>query len=276
MSTATPTGAPSGAPAPIPTTIDVGSTPHVPLSRLVKVELRKSYDTRAGIWLLGITAFLAAAVMVIVLIVVLVQDEPITLNDFVGVANFISGFLLPVLGIMLVTSEWSQRTAMVTFTLEPHRGRVVLAKLVAGLLLALIVSLIATLSALVVNGVYSVASGGGDWHFGLLELLGFLLTQVIAMLTGFAFATLLLNTAAAIVVYFAYSFLVPTVFAIAAQFLGWFEDVQPWIDFAQAQSPLIDASMTGEDWVHLLVSGLIWLAIPVALGLRRILRAELK
>jgi ABC-2 type transport system permease protein len=276
MSTATPTGAPSGAPAPIPTTIDVGSTPHVPLSRLIKVELRKSYDTRAGIWLLGITAFLAAAVMVIVLIVVLVQDEPITLNDFVGVANFISGFLLPVLGIMLVTSEWSQRTAMVTFTLEPHRGRVVLAKLVAGLLLALIVSLIATLSALVVNAVYSVASGGGDWHFGLLELLGFLLTQVIAMLTGFAFATLLLNTAAAIVVYFAYSFLVPTVFAIAAQFLGWFEDVQPWIDFAQAQSPLIDASMTGEDWVHLLVSGLIWLAIPVALGLRRILRAELK
>jgi ABC-type transport system involved in multi-copper enzyme maturation permease subunit len=276
MSTATPTGAPSGAPAPIPTTIDVGSTPHVPLSRLVKVELRKSYDTRAGIWLLGITAFLAAAVMVIVLIVVLVQDEPITLNDFVGVANFISGFLLPVLGIMLVTSEWSQRTAMVTFTLEPHRGRVVLAKLVAGLLLALIVSLIATLSALVVNAVYSVASGGGDWHFGLLELLGFLLTQVIAMLTGFAFATLLLNTAAAIVVYFAYSFLIPTVFAIAAQFLGWFEDLQPWIDFTQAQSPLIDASMTGEDWVHLLVSGLVWLAIPVALGLRRILRAEVK
>jgi ABC-2 type transport system permease protein len=276
MSTTTPTGTPSGPPAPIPTTIDVGSTPHVPLSRLVKVELRKSYDTRAGIWLLGITAFLAAAVMVIVLIVVLVQDEPITLNDFVGVANFISGFLLPVLGIMLVTSEWSQRTAMVTFTLEPHRGRVVLAKLVAGLLLALIVSLIATLSALVVNAVYSVASGGGDWHFGLLELLGFLLTQVIAMLTGFAFATLLLNTAAAIVVYFAYSFLVPTVFALAAQFLGWFGNVQPWIDFTQAQSPLIDASMTGEDWVHLLVSGLIWLAIPVALGLRRILRAELK
>ena len=60
--------------------------------------------------------------MVIALIVVLVQDEPIKLDDFVGIANFISGFLLPVLGIMLVTSEWSQRTAMVTFTLEPHRG----------------------------------------------------------------------------------------------------------------------------------------------------------
>ncbi len=248
----------------------------MPFARLVKVELRKTYDTRAGIWLLGITAFLAAAFMVVALIVVLVQDEPIKLDDFVGIANFTSGFLLPVLGIMLVTSEWSQRTAMVTFTLEAHRGRVVAAKLVAGLLLALIVSLIATVSAFVVNGVYALANGGGDWHLGLLELLGFLLAQVIAMLTGFAFATLLLNTPAAIVVYFAYSFLVPTIFAIAAEFLDWFKDLQPWIDFTQAQTPLLDASMTGKDWAQLLVSGFIWLVIPVAFGLWRILRAEVK
>src|SRR4051812_30085151 len=108
MSTSTPVA---------PTTLDISSTARVPFARLVKVELRKTYDTRAGIWLLGITAFLAAAFMVIVLIVVLVQDQSIKLDDFVGIANFTSGFLLPVLGIMLVTSEWSQRTAMVTFTL---------------------------------------------------------------------------------------------------------------------------------------------------------------
>ena len=270
MSTTTPAG-PTGA-----STLDISTTQPVPFSRLVKVELRKTYDTRAGVWLLGITAFLAAAVMVIALIVVLVQDEPIKLNDFVGIANFISGFLLPVLGIMLVTSEWSQRTAMVTFTLEAHRGRIVAAKLAAGLLLALIVSVIATVSALIVNAIYSAASGNGDWHFGFLELLGFLLTQIIAMLTGFAFATLLLNTAAAIVVYFAYSFLVPTIFAISAELLNWFKDVQPWVDFTQAQQPLIDASMTGKDWAQLLVAGFIWLVIPVALGLWRILRAEVK
>jgi ABC-2 type transport system permease protein len=257
-------------------TLDISSTPRVPFTRLVKVELRKTYDTRAGVWLLGITAFLALAVMVVALIVVLVQDQKISLNDFVQIANFISGFLLPVLGIMLVTSEWSQRTAMVTFTLEAHRSRVVLAKLAAGLLLALIVALIATVSAVVVNGIYSVAHGGGSWHFSFLEFLGFLLTQVIGMLTGFAFATLLLNTAAAIVVYFAYSFLVPTIFAVAAQFLDWFKHVQPWVDFSKAQQPLIDASMQGKDWAHLVVSGFIWLVIPVSLGLWRILRAELK
>jgi ABC-2 type transport system permease protein len=257
-------------------TLDISSTPRVPFARLVKVELRKTYDTRAGIWLLGITAFLALAVMVVALIVVLVQDEKISLNDFVQIANFIAGFLLPVLGIMLVTSEWSQRTAMVTFTLEAHRSRVVSAKLVAGLLLALLVALIATVSAFVVNGVYAVAHGGGSWHFSFLSFLGFLLTQVIGMLTGFAFATLLLNTAAAIVVYFAYSFLVPTIFAIAAQFLDWFKHVQPWVDFTQAQQPLLDASMHPKDWAQLLVAGIIWLGIPIAFGLWRILRAELK
>jgi ABC-type transport system involved in multi-copper enzyme maturation permease subunit len=258
------------------TTLDVANTPQTPFTRLIRVELRKTYDTRAGAWLLGITAFLALAIMVIALIVVLVQDEPIKLDDFVAIANFTSGFLLPVLGIMLVTSEWSQRTAMVTFTLEPHRGRIVTAKLMAGLILALIVSLIATASALVVNAIYAIAHGDGNWHFGFVEFLGFLLTQMIAMVTGFAFATLLLNTAAAIVVYFAYSFLVPTIFAIAAQFLDWFKDVQPWVDFTQAQQPLILASMTGKDWAQLLVSGFIWLVIPVALGLWRILRAEVK
>lgn len=258
------------------TVLDTSTTSRVPFARLVKVELRKSYDTRAGIWLLGITAFLSTLIMVIALIAVIVQDEAISLNDFVSIGNFISGFLLPVLGIMLVTGEWNQRTAMVTFTLEANRGRVVGAKLVAGLLLALIVSLIATVAAVVVNGIYAAVQGDADWHFGILRLLGFLLTQLIAMTTGFAFATLFLNTAAAIVVFFAYSFLVPTILAIAAQFFDWVESIRPWIDFTQAQTPLFDAKMHGEDWAHLLVSGLIWLGIPLALGLWRILRAEVK
>ena len=43
--------------------------------------------------------------------------------------------LLPILGIMAATAEWTQRTGLVTFTLEPRRGRVVLAKALAALVL---------------------------------------------------------------------------------------------------------------------------------------------
>jgi hypothetical protein len=34
--------------------------------------------------------------------------------------------------------------------------------------------------------------------------------------------------------------------------------------------------MTGEEWGHLLVSGALWLGVPLFFGLRRILRAEVK
>ncbi len=71
-------------------------------------------------------------------------------------------------------------------------------------------------------------------------------------------------------------FLVPTIFAIAAELLDWFKDVQPWIDFTQRQQPLFDASITGKEWAQLLVAGFIWLVLPFSLGLWRVLRAEVK
>ena len=49
-----------------------------------------------------------------------------------------SAVLLPVLGILLVTSEWSQRTGLITFALVPKRSRVLGAKLIASLLLAVV------------------------------------------------------------------------------------------------------------------------------------------
>ncbi len=38
-----------------PMTLDVSQTRSVPFGRLVSVEIRKMADTRAGIWLLGLT-----------------------------------------------------------------------------------------------------------------------------------------------------------------------------------------------------------------------------
>ena len=46
--------------------------------------------------------------------------------------------LLPIVGILLVSSEWSQRTGMVTFALVPRRGRVIAAKLLASVVLSLV------------------------------------------------------------------------------------------------------------------------------------------
>ena len=257
--------------------IDLAGTSAVPFSTLIKVELRKSWDTRAGLWLLVLTGAFTMIAMVIALAVATTQDVPMTLGSFIATTAYTSAFLLPVLGILLVTSEWSQRTAMVTFTLEPNRARVILAKLVAGLALAGSVAAVALVAAVLSNLLFGLIEGvSPSWEFGADRLGGFLLAQAFAMLTGFALATLLLNTAAAIVTYFAYIFLLPAVFAIAAVFLDWFDSLRPWIDFNFAQAPLFDATMTGKDWGYLAVSGLIWLVLPVTLGIWRVLRAEVK
>jgi ABC-type transport system involved in multi-copper enzyme maturation permease subunit len=257
--------------------LDISSTERTPFSRLVKVELRKSYDTRAGLWLLISTGILTAAVMVIQLAVVVVQDLRVSYNDFLTSTNFSIAVLLPILGIMLLTSEWSQRSAMVTFSLEPRRPSVVAAKLVVGVLLAVLAVVVALVLAVVCNVLYGVLSSeSAVWDATVGQTASFLLFQVIGMLTGFAFAALLLNTPAAIVIYMVYGFVLPGLFQLGAALIGWFDDIQPWIDFNDAQGPLIDNSMTGEDWAQFAVSGFIWLVVPLTIGLWRVLRAEVK
>jgi ABC-type transport system involved in multi-copper enzyme maturation permease subunit len=269
MSTTTTQGA--------PLTLDLTDTPRTPFGRLVGVELRKTWDTRAGLWLMISIATLTALVMIIQLSVVLAQDLNVDYGDFMTSTSFSIALLLPVLGILLVTSEWSQRTAMVTFSLEPSRARVILAKLVIGLALATAAVLVAVVLGALCNAIYGATSGNpAEWDLGVLDIGGFWLLQSLGMLTGFALAALLLNSPAAIVVFMVYSFVLPGLFALGAALMDWFEKVQPWIDFNYAQGPLVDASMSGEDWGHLVVSGIIWLVIPLAIGWVRVLRAEVK
>lgn len=261
---------------PTPRRLDLGATRAVPFTRLVRVELRKSYDTRASFWLLAVIAIVVVLVEAIVLIVTVVQDQPITFGDFVGAAAFFTAVLLPVLGIMLVTTEWSQRTAMVTFALEPRRPLVIAAKAVVGILLTVLTAAAAIAVGAVCNLLYGLLQGDADWTFGWRFLGGFLVVQSLAMLGGFALAALLLNTPAAIVVFFLYQYAVPTVFAIGAFYLAWFADVRPWIDLQSAEQPVAGLSVNGREWGYLLTSGLLWLGLPLAVGLRRILRAEVK
>jgi ABC-2 type transport system permease protein len=255
---------------------DVSATPGIPFSRLFTVELRKAVDTRAGRWLLGITGGLALLAEGIFLWVVVAQDETASYGDFVAAAAFVCSVLLPVLGIMLVTSEWSQRTAMTTFSLEPRRMRIVMAKMLAGMALTLFVIAFALVVGLVCNLLFGAMQGPLDWTFGWTGFLGFLITQTFAMLGGFALACLLLNTPAAIVVFFVYKWVLPGLFALGAALMAWFDRIDGYLDFQTAQNELYDLPMTGTQWGHLVVSGIIWLVVPLLIGLWRIRRAEVK
>lgn len=254
---------------------DTGS---IPFTRLVKVEFRKMVDTRAGLWLLIVTGALTALAMVIAAIVSITQDQEISFNAYLQTCAYTSGILLPVLGIMLVTQEWGQRTAMVTFVLEPKRSRVILAKLVTGVLLAWLVVLLAFVVAALANLVAALGRGVSPaWDFSWHFVLAFLFTQTFAMLVGFALAALLLNTPAAIVLFFVATFVLPLV-VTTVSLVAWhgLADLQPWFDYSISQGLLLLDEMKGETWAQLGVTTLLWVGLPVTLGMLRITRAEVK
>jgi ABC-type transport system involved in multi-copper enzyme maturation permease subunit len=260
-----------------PTTLDVSRTPAVPFGRLVGVELRKLADTRAGRWLLISIAALTLLVLIIQMAVVVGQDLHPKFLDFLQGMNTPMGILLPVLGVMSVTSEWSQRTAMVTFTLEPSRVRVVAAKIVSLLVISVLALAVGLLLGSLANVLYGGLSGNPViWGSFAKFAIYYLLLYVFGMLTGFAFGAVFLNSPAGIVVYFVYSFVFPGLMELAAQLMHWFANIRPWIDFNNDQNDLIDATVHGSGWAHLITGALVWLVLPVAIGIWRIRRAEVK
>lgn len=254
---------------PIPTTIDIAGTPRVLLTRLVKVEMRKMWDTRAGLWLMIAIGAITALIMVIFLLAA--DDADRTFVNFMGIAATPQGFLLPVLGILLVTQEWGQRTGMVTFTLEPHRGKVIAAKVVA----ALVFGLLAVALALVLASLATAVAGGpGAWdNIGIDDVGKYGLLQITGVLQGLAFGLIFLNSAAAIVTYF----VLPIAFSIVASLWSALNDIAPWVDLSTSQQPLFSGeNLSGEEWAQIVTGTLIWVVLPFLAGLWRVLRAEVK
>src|SRR5215217_4276045 len=143
--------------APIPVDLHgIHTRPGV--GRLVAVELRKIVDTRAGFWMQVATVTLTVIVVIARLATGEAADHTFASVLTVGIKP--AAVLLPIAGILLVTSEWSQRTGMITFALVPLRSRVVGAKLVASLVLAS--AMLAVTVAVVAAGV-AVAAPDGAW-----------------------------------------------------------------------------------------------------------------
>lgn len=259
--------------APASGTFDVSGTAPIPFTRLVTVELRKLVDTRAGRWLLIVMAGLILLGSVI--LAWAARDGAIGFFDFTSITGGITSLLLPVLAILSVTTEWSQRTNMVTFTLEPRRVRIVVAKMAAAVITAVLSIVVALAIGALATALGAAFGARVDWDPNLEGVLGFTLAQVIGLLVGFAIGALLLNTPAAIVVFVAYSFVVPGILVAAGQLLDWFGDIEPWINFVVAQAPLV-SGFGDVDWAQFAVSGLLWFVLPLGLGIARILRAEIK
>ena len=238
------------------------------LGRLSAVELRKAADTRAGFWLLAVLVLLAVAV--VVLQGTFAEDEiDRTFAALFSGAIQVVSIILPVLGILLVTSEWSQRTGLSTFALVPARERVVFAKVIG----ATVLTLFAVAACFLVAAAGNVFTGG-DWSLGLGDLGRLTLYELIGMLGGVAFGLVFMNSALAIVMYF----VIPIGWSILGETIPALDRPADWLDLGRPMATLADttASMSGTDWAQLATAGGVWVVLVFALGLFRLRRTELK
>ncbi|GID31369.1 ABC transporter permease [Paractinoplanes brasiliensis] len=238
------------------------------IGRLTRVELRKLGDTRAGMWML--IAIALATVGTSVILLGWAPDEDQHLEGFFSFALLPSAVLLPVLGILSMTAEWSQRTALTTFTLVPARERVIVAKLIAGALIAVV----STLAMLAISAVANLLAGAlgadGGWDIaGSLVAQGFVM-QILLVLMGLAFGALLLNSPLAIVLYLA----LPMVWSILGGTISALRDAAGWLDINSTTAAMGEPGMTGDEWARVGVSAAVWVLLPLVAGILRVLRRE--
>ena len=248
----------------------------IPTTRLVKVELRKMFNTRSGFWMLisiGILSPISAGSLL-----VFGLNSDVTYQNFVRASGFPMSVILPIIAILAVTGEWSQRSGLTTFTLVPSRERVIGAKAIATLLVGLgAVSVAFAVGAL--GNVAGSALAGVDtvWDISLSMAPQMVLYNLVGMAFGFTLGVVLRNSAAAIVGYFVASLVMPGILVLLAQVRPWFGDLQPWIDWHYTQVALLDgATNTVKEWAMLGSTTMIWIVLPLIIGLLSLRHSEVK
>jgi ABC-2 type transport system permease protein len=236
------------------------------LGRLVAVELRNMLNTRAGFWLH--VAMVAITVGAVIASSVTGEAADHTFASVLSVGLLPAAVLLPVVGILLVTSEWTQRTGMITFALVPVRSRILRAKLIAsiGLALAMLVMSVAVVAAGVL-----VASPGveGAWSDAATLIAQSALYLTTGMVVGVAFGAILLASAPAIVALFA----LPITWTAVGS-LSFFADAAPWLDTRLALAPLHEEVLSATQWARAGTALALWMLLPLLIGIWRITRRE--
>lgn len=248
----------------------------IPTTRLVRTELRKMFDTRSGLWLLisiGVLSVVATGT-----VVVFAPDSDVTYRSFATAIGLPMSVILPMIAILAVTSEWSQRSGLTTFTLVPSRGRVIGAKAIATVLVGL-GSMAVAFAVGAAGNVAGSALAGVDtvWDVSLSTAPQIVLGNLVGMAIGFTLGVVLRSSPAAIVGYFVVSFVLPGILVLLASVREWFLDLQPWIDWNYTQVELFDgATSSGEEWAMLASTTMIWIVIPLLGGLLSLRRSEVK
>ncbi|GAA1983830.1 hypothetical protein GCM10009718_21470 [Isoptericola halotolerans] len=249
--------------------------PPIPLARLVDVEVRKLVDTRASRWLLASVPLLT--LVVVTGVTLWGRDAEVTFGMHTTTNMMPLELLLPLVAVLSVASEWSQRSALTTFALVPRRGRVVAAKAAA----LLVVTLAATLTVVVLSAIGTVAAAQvrgieAVWDLPLDLGLRLAVANVLVVAFGFGVGVAIRSTAPAMVAYLGFMFVVPMISSVVAGLWTWWAENGAWWDLSWSASFVTAPEITGEQWAQVATSALLWIVVPTTLAVRRLLQVEIR
>jgi len=249
-----------------PPTTDLPAVRPLRFPTLLAVETRKMLDTRSGRGLIAAALALATGVLAWKL------AHPVIAADFGNYSGGVESavvFIVPLLGLMAMTAEWTQRTALKTFTLAPRRLPVFAAKYAAALLVSLAALAAGLALSAVAVGVGGALHGPASFAGWAGDVRGAVVLVVLQVTLAAAFGALVANTPVALSAYL----LAPTVWSLVAEnVLGvtaeWF-DVFRAYDRLSSPTPLAHGART-------LSAVALWIVLPAVIGLARTLRREIK
>jgi hypothetical protein len=92
------------------------------------------------------------------------------------------------------------------------------------------------------------------------------------MLIGVALGSAILVSAPAIVA----SFVLPLALSAITHLISGLNGVANWLDQGDTLTALTDHPLGGEEWAHIGTTLLLWLALPLAIGMWRFVRGEIR
>ncbi len=224
-------------------------------------------STRSGKAVLA--AVLAIAAAVVIWLLFHARTVPPSWQNYSGLLPVV-GTALAMIGLLGMTAEWTQRTALTTFTLSPRRGRVLAAKFLAASGLAL--AALAAVYAIIIGGIAAgglIAGHPADYAGMGRGILSFLVIAVLQVTMAAGFGALSAQTAVAVAAYL----VAPTVWAAVGNAL--LKSNAQWLDVFSAFGRLSSTHPLTDLPQSLTAIG-FWIVLPTTIGVVRSLKREVK
>jgi hypothetical protein len=236
------------------------------IGRAAVLELRRSAGSRARRWLLiasGVVGLLAAG---LVAFTGPAQDHTFAMISFYTQSAI--SLPLPLVSVLIMTHEFGRRAISAIFRSSMSLGAMIAAKLLASTIIAVTGAGYGVLISLVATSAAAPAADEGRWDAIIMIILGSVMVQLVAQLSGAGWGLLLRSSALAI----AADVVVPLGLWITTGAIPALQRLQAWLAPFSSARNLLSGHMDAERWTQMGIIALVWVVALNAAGILRLHR----